>query len=105
VENGATWRFFKGQSAIFALLAADGPGSEPASLASFTSVESGRLEPPPTRLFSNEAPFFTDQGTYQHVQDRREFTIVLILSRAFEARIVSPKAGTFRIEGVSFSVA
>ena len=62
MENGGKWRFFEGQSAIFAVPGADGPRSQPGSLPDLTSVESGCIEPPPAPGIGSGAPFFTAVG-------------------------------------------
>ena len=63
MENGGKWRFFEGQSAIFAVPGADGPRSQPGSLPDLTSVESGCIEPGPAPGIGSGAPFFTAVGT------------------------------------------
>ncbi len=45
LKNGAKWRFFGGLERHFAVPAADGTRSQPASVTDFTSVASGCIEP------------------------------------------------------------
>ncbi len=68
MENGGKWRFFEGQSAIFAVPGADGPRSQRGSLPELTSVESGSVEPPPAPGIGSGAPFFTAMGTDRPVR-------------------------------------
>src|SRR5271169_1821584 len=63
MDNGGKWRFFEGQSAIFAVPGADGARSQPASLPDLTSVESGCIEPPSAPGIGRGAPFSTAVGT------------------------------------------
>ena len=69
-KSGGKWRkmaLFRGSKRHFGVLGADGARSQTASLPDLTSVESGCIEPPPTRPIGNGAPFFTDWGTDRHV--------------------------------------
>jgi hypothetical protein len=66
-ENGGKWRFSEGPKRHFAVLGADGPGSQAAKLSDFTSVDSGCLQPPRGPPIRKRAPFFepwarTDMG-------------------------------------------
>jgi hypothetical protein len=56
-ENGAKWRFFEGPKRHFAGPAAEGHRSQPGSLPDLTSVESGRIQPPPAPGIGGGAPF------------------------------------------------
>ena len=68
MKNGGKWRFFEGQSAIFAVPGADGARSQPVSLPDLTSVESDCIEPAPAPGIGSGAPFFTDLGTDRPVR-------------------------------------
>jgi hypothetical protein len=80
-ETGAKRRFSEGRNRHFAVLGADGPGSQAAKLPAFTSVDSGCLQPPAARRTGDRAPFFTHWGANRHGCDRRDLTIALILLR------------------------
>ena len=63
-----------------------GARSQTVNLPALTSVESGCLEPLAARRLGDGRPLFTDRGRDRHVEDGRDFTIALILSRGWEAR-------------------
>ena len=62
LKNGAKWRFFGGLERHFAVPAADGARSQPASLPDLTSVASGCIEPAAAPEIGGRAPFFTCVG-------------------------------------------
>ena len=68
MENVGKCRFFEGQTDIFAVPGAVGPGSQPASLPDLTSVEPGRGEPPPAPGIGQERHFSTVVGTERPVR-------------------------------------
>ncbi len=62
LKNGAEWRFFGGLKRHFAMPAADGARSQPASLPAFTSVAWGCSEPAAAPEMGSRAPFFKGVG-------------------------------------------